>query len=312
MAQTFDLQIQSTASDGKHTPTEIVSMARDLGIGVIAMTDHDTINGVAETLGAGARAGVRVIGGIEMSVEDRGAHMLGFGVDHTHAVLLERLALFQQARVEGAKQMVRNLAAAGFAVTWEDVERQASGTVARPHIARAVLARPENRESIGDIATSHDFIEKFLTDDSPYYVRRAHISAPDAIALIHTAGGVAVWSHPAIHFSGDQEGLEVFLKDLIGWGIEGMEVFSPAHTEDDAEFLHALAGKYGILRTGGSDFHEKGDHHADARGLHAARTLGDFETYGFPADDMVEKLDAALTASRGLRQKSGADILIDA
>ena len=296
--QLFDLQIQSTASDGKHTPTEIVAMARELGIAVIAMTDHDTVGGVAEALAAGAAQGVRVIGGIEMSVEDRGAHILGFGVDHTHPALLAELAIFQQARIEGAKQMVKNLAAAGFAVVWEDVEAQASGAVARPHIARAILGRAENKEKLGGIETSHDFIQKYLTDDSPYYVRRAHISAEDAIALIHSAGGVAVWSHPAIHFPRGYEGLEDFLKELTGWGIEGLEVFSPAHAEDDVECLYALAKKYTLLTTGGSDFHEKGDHHADARGLHAARTLGDFETYGFSTDDIVKKLDGAITARR--------------
>lgn len=294
MLQSFDLQIQSTASDGKHAPAEIAGMARELGIAVIAMTDHDTVGGVMEALEAGARHGVRVIPGIEMSVEDRGVHILGYGIDHAHPVLSARLAAFQKARVAGAKQMAQNLAAAGFAVTWEDVAAEARGTVARPHIARAILGRPENKEKLGGITTSHDFIEKFLTDDSPHYVRRAHISAADAIGLIHAAGGVAVWSHPAIHFQGDEEGLEMFLKDLIGWGISGMEVFSPAHAEDDAEFLHSLAEKYAILVTGGSDFHEKGDHHADARGLHSARALGDFETYGFSAGDIIQKLDEAI------------------
>lgn len=298
MAQSFDLQIQSTASDGTHAPAEIVEMARGLGIGVIAMTDHDTVGGVAEALEAGARQGVRVIAGIEMSVEDRGAHILGYGIDHAHPVLSARLAAFRQARAEGAKRMVDNLAAAGFAVTWEDVAAQAKGVVARPHIARAILARPENKEKLGGAATSHDFIEKFLTDDSPHYVRRAHISATGAIGLIHTVGGVAVWSHPAIHFQEDEEGLERFLKDLIGWGIGGVEVFSPAHTEDDAELLYSLAKKYALLITGGSDFHEKGDHKADARGLHSARTLGDFETYGFPTGDIMQKLDDAIAKQK--------------
>lgn len=298
MAQPFDLQIQSIASDGKHTPADIAAMARELGIGVIAMTDHDTVGGVAEALAAGAAHEVRVIPGIEMSVEDRGAHILGYGLDHTHPALRARLAEFQDARIAGAKKMVENLAAAGFAVTWDDVAAQARGAVARPHIARAILARAENKDRLGGVATSHDFIEKFLTDDSPYYVPRAHISAADAIALIRGAGGVAVWSHPAIHFHGDEEGLELFLKDLIGWGIAGMEVFSPAHAEDDAELLYGLAEKYGMLRTGGSDFHEKGEHAADARGLHSARTLGDFETYGFPADDVVQKLDEAIANAK--------------
>lgn len=303
MAQTFDLQIQSTASDGKHTPAEIVAMARDLGIRVIAMTDHDTVGGVDGAMDAGASQGVRVIPGIEMSVEDHGVHILGYGIDHGHAGLLTKLQSFQEARIAGAKHMVQNLAAAGFTVTWEDVAAEARGAIARPHIARAILARPENKERLGGVTTSHDFIEKFLTDDSPYYVPRAHISAADAIALLTDAGGIAVWSHPAIHFSKDEEGLELFLKDLIGWGVTGIEVFSPAHTEDDAELLYSLAEKYSLIRTGGSDFHEQGRHPSDARGLHSARTVGDFETYGFPAGDIVEKLDELLTRNKRTEPK---------
>ncbi len=297
MNNTFDLQIQSTASDGKHAPTEIVAMARDLGLSVIALTDHDTVAGVDEAIAAGSERGVRVIPGIEISVEEYGAHILGYGIDQRESRLLGSLEKSKQGRIEGAKKMVENLRAAGFAIEWNDVTAQATGdVVARPHVARAVLGRAENRERLDDIATSHGFIEKYLTDESPYYVRRSHIGAQDAIALIHGAGGVAVWSHPALHFRDDPEGLEKFLQELIAWKIEGVEVFNPSQTEDDAEFLQGLAAKYKLLRTAGSDFHEAGDHAADpASGLHSARTLGDYETYGFAINDIISCLDDAIT-----------------
>jgi len=296
MPNTFDLQIQSTASDGKHAPREIVMMARDLGLGVMALTDHDTVAGVDEAMAAGREQGVRVISGIEISVEEHGAHLLGYGIDHKNEELLKRLFQCARDRMEGAKKMVENLKAAGFAIVWEDVVRQATGSVvARPHLARAILGRAENCERLGAITTSHDFIEKYLTDESPYYVRRSHIGAKDAIALIHGAGGVAVWSHPALHFRDDPEGLERFLQELIAWGIDGVEVFNPSQTEDDAEFLQGLAIKYRLLRTAGSDFHEAGDHAADPiSGLHAARTLGDYETHGFSTDDILPRLDDAM------------------
>lgn len=291
----FDLQIQSTASDGKHTPAEIVGMAHELGLKVIVLTDHDTVAGVAEATVAGAQEGVRVIPGIEISVEEQGAHILGYGIDERNPDLLAALERSAEGRMEGAKKMTENLRAAGFAVEWEDVVRQATGAViARPHLARAVLARPENKEKLAGISTSHDFIQKYLTDDSSLYVHRAHIGARDAIALIHGAGGIAVWSHPAIHFEGDYEALEDFLKNLMEWGIDGLEVFNPSHTEDDVEFLNALVKKYNLLRTAGSDFHEKGDHHADERGLHSARLLGDYETHGFSTEDIIPRLDEAL------------------
>lgn len=292
---TIDLQIQSTASDGKHSPADIIAMARELKLAVISLTDHDTVGGVEEALAAVQDSDVRVIPGIEMSVEEHGAHILGYGIDHRQPHLLAELETFKQGRIDGAKKMVENLRVSGFVVEWEDVIREATGSVvARPHLARAVMNRPENREKLGGVNSVHDFIETFLYNESPNYVRRSHISARDAIALINQAGGVAVWSHPAIHFRDAYEELEKFLSSLIEWGIEGLEVFNPSHSEDDAEYLQGLASRLGLLSTAGSDFHEKGDHPADAvSGLHSARQLADFETHGFPIDDIIPKLDAA-------------------
>ena len=301
---TFDLQIQSTASDGKHTPADIVAMAKELNLGVIAMTDHDTVGGVAEALDASAGSSVRVIPGIEMSAEEHGLHILGYGIDHSDTELLKELEGFKQGRVEGAKQMVENLKRAGFTVEWQDVEREATGSVfARPHLARAILKRPENKEKLGSIANVHDFIDAFLSNTSANYVHRSHISVKDAIALIHRAGGIAVWSHPAIHFHDTYDELEKFLQEMVGWGINGMEVFNPSHTEDDAEFLQGLCVKYDLLRTAGSDFHEKAEHKADpVSGLHSARHLGDYETYGFGTDDIISRLDEAMRAAQNTRR----------
>ena len=293
---TIDLQIQSTASDGKHSPTEIVAMAKELNLGVIAMTDHDTVGGVQEALDAASGVGVRVIPGIEMSAEEHGLHVLGYGINHRDGNLLKELEGFKQGRIDGAKQMVENLKRAGFVVDWHDVEREATGSVfARPHLARAILKRPENKQKLGTISNTHDFIEMFLSNESPLYVHRSHISVNNAIALIHSAGGVAVWSHPAIHFRENYEALEKFLQEMVGWGINGLEVFNPSHTEDDAEFLQCLCAKYRLLRTAGSDFHEKAEHKADPiSGLHSARFLGDFETHGFLIDDIISRLDEAM------------------
>lgn len=320
---TFDLQIQSTASDGKHTPAEIVRMAAERGVMTIAMTDHDTVAGIDEamdassaltrssdrTVGKQGIAGVRVIPGIEMSVEEHGLHILGYGLDYANEKLLSALEESKQGRIAGAQQMVENLRHAGFMVTWEDVLAQATGAVvARPHLARAVLSHPENKEKLNGASTVHDFIEAFLTDNSPNYVRRTHISGRDAIGLIHSAGGVAVWSHPAIHFRNDPDGLEQMLQQLIGWGAKGIEVFNPSHTEDDVEYLEGLATKYKLLRTAGSDFHEARPIGArssarDSQGLHAAECIGDYETYGFSTDGIIEKLDKAMKESKALFPK---------
>src|SRR3989338_3990419 len=300
MMNTIDLQIQSTASDGKHTPREIAAIARDLKLSAIALTDHDTVEGVHEILSTEKEYGIRVISGIEISIEEYGLHLLGYGIDYKNEELRASLARAAEDRIGGAKQMVENLKNAGFKIEWADVMREATGAVvARPHIARAILARPENKEKLAGIATVHDFIEAHLSNESPHYVRRARIGARHAIALMHRAGGVAVWSHPAIHFRDNADKLETFLRQLKEWDIDGIEVFNPSHTEDDVELLQGLASKYRLLRTAGSDFHEKGEHAADpVSGLHSARTLADFETYGFAIDDIMPRLDEAMAQRR--------------
>lgn len=305
MKNLFDLQIQTTASDGRHTPREVVAMAKPGGLHTIAVTDHDTVGGVGEALLAGGEFGVRVIPGIEMSVEEHGAHILGYGIDYKNIILLSELEKFREGRVAGAQKMVANLNQAGFAVSWGDVMRQAAGgVVARPHIARAVLERPENKEKLGGTTTVYEFIEAYLGNDNPLYVRRTHITAKDAIALLHRAGGVAVWSHPVVHFQNDYDGVEQFLKELIVQGIDGIEVFTPSHSEDDAEFVNGLALHHHILRTAGSDFHEAGQEKKAVPGesgvvaLRAAAAVGDYETYGFPVEDIISELDHAMVRAR--------------
>lgn len=299
-ANTFDLQIQSSASDGKHSPTAIIAMARERGVAIIALTDHDTTDGVVEAQSAAGRdASVRVIAGIELSVEEHGLHILGYGIEINNNALQNALAIARKERLLGAQQMVENLQRAGFVVEWDDVLRQAQGSVvARPHLARAALSRVENKEKLKDIATAHDFITRYLSDASPSYVHRAHIAARDAIALIRGAGGVAVWSHPAIHFADQHEECAKMLEQLITWGLEGIEVFNPSHTEDDVEYLASLALRFSLLQTAGSDFHEQGEHPTHANGLHAARHVGDYETYGFSVVDIIPQLDNAMKARR--------------
>lgn len=304
----IDLQIQSTISDGKHTPREIAEVARNLDIRVISLTDHDAIEGVKETTAVGNEFGVRVISGIEMSVEEHGCHILGYGIDTADVKLAEALRQSRARRIDGVRQMMENLKKnEGFIVEWEDVLNDTHGSlvITRPHLVRAIMKRPENAKKIEGV-TKQDFFKRYLSEEGPNYVHRAYMSAKDVIFLIHNAGGVAVWSHPAIHFKNNYEELEKFLQKLVEWGINGLEVFNPSHTEDDVEFLRGLCEKYQLLYTAGSDFHEKGDHQRDPKtGLHSARTLGDFETYGFPLDDIIPKLDETITRLRkGEKTKS--------
>jgi hypothetical protein len=297
----FDLQIQSIASDGKHTPSEVVEMAKEEGVGTIALTDHDTVAGVLEAEKKGKELGIRVIRGIEMSVEEHNIHILGYGINPLDSKLMSSLEEFQKSRVEGAKKIVENLRAnEGLVVQWEDVLKEAkdSDSITRPHIVSAVMKRPENKAKLeaDGVRDKNGFFEKYLSDRSPNFVSRAHVSARDGIDLIHASGGVAIWSHPVVpdFVKGAYDELEKFFQELVEWGIDGLEVFSSAHNEDSAEFLYGLLERYKLLKTGGSDFHERKDHERFQGGLHSADRIGDFETYGFPTDDILPQLLEAI------------------
>ena len=300
----IDLQVHSSASDGKYTPREVVTMAKENGVRVISLTDHDTVAGLPEALQAGEELGLKVILGIEISAEEHGIHLLGYGIDYKNAELLAELEKAKQGRLEGAKKMVTNLQNSGFFVEWEDILKQAGGAdvIVRPHIARAILERPENKEKLAGIISVGDFIQAHLLDTSPNYVKRSHISALQAINLLRGAGGAAVWSHPPLpdFKEGDERfvELEKFLLQLMEWGLEGIEVFSSAHSEDETEFLVSLAAKYKLLCTAGSDFHEKFISSIPVGERHQTSAVGDFPTYGFSTEDFVEKLEGAINGRR--------------
>lgn len=297
---TFDLQIQSTASDGKHTPRDLVEMAKRGGVGIISITDHDTVAGVSEALELGNELKVRVIPGIEISVEEHGAHILGYGIDHTNKQLQEFAARFKEERSTRAKNILENLKKnEGFFIEWEDVLREVGNAAAitSPHLVYAVMKRQENQEKLSrdGVRSKQDFYERYLAEGGPNEVKREHFSARQAIELIHGLGGAAVWSHPAVHFERNYDGLEKFLTELTEWKIDGVEIFSPSHTEDDMEFLEGLAQKYHLLRTAGSDFHAaEPPSEPNERGLRSAVKIGDYETFGFSTDAIVPKLDLAI------------------
>ena len=284
---TIDLQVHSTASDGRHAPEEVVRMAKESGVNTIALTDHDTIKGLEAALRGGEVEDVKVIPGIEISVEDHGAHILGYGIDWKNPELLASLEQSEQDRIKSAKKTLENLKQLGFVVEWEDVLRETTGSViGRPHISRAVLHRPENKAKLGSISTVGDFIQSYLLEDSPHYNKRRHTNFSEAIKLIHGAGGVVVWSHPVLHFRNNYDGLEKFLGELCEMGLDGLEVFTSAHSEDEAEFVQNLAIAKNLLRTAGSDFHEANS---------ATAKIGGYETYGFSTEDIMPKLEEAIS-----------------
>ncbi len=241
-----DLHIHSTASDGVFTPSEIVHQALGRELAVIALTDHDTLGGVAEAQRAAASTNLEVITGVEVNAEgDWGdLHFLGYYVDPENGLLRERLQAMRDARVGRARKMVERLREMGMGLEWEEVRTLASGdSVGRPHVARALLNR-------GHVATMQEAFDRFIGNDGPAYVPRLRLTPSEVIEAIIGAGGVPVLAHPG-HYWAALERLPKFVE----YGLRGVEVYYPDHSPEEIKVLLGLCQKYDLLFTGGSDFH---------------------------------------------------------
>jgi hypothetical protein len=242
--QFVDLQVHTTASDGALSPTRVLETARDIGLSAVAITDHDTVAGLGEATAAGARFGVRVVPGVELSTHfgDDELHLLGL-----HLVQPERiassLAKFQQERVLRADRMVEKLHALGMPLTMDTVLAQAQGgAVGRPHIARALVAG-------GWVRDFREAFDKYIGWGKPAYEEKARFDVADGIALVHDAGGLAVWAHPG------EDATETRIAHLAEQGLDAVEVLHPSHTQTLTDRLVARVEAAGLLPSGGSDWH---------------------------------------------------------
>jgi 3',5'-nucleoside bisphosphate phosphatase len=254
----IDLHCHTTASDGLCSPSELVAAAAARELDVIAVTDHDTIEGVKEAMEAGAASSVRVVAGIELSTRmlDRGAHILGYFLETSHGGLLDALARMRRDRDERGRRMVERLQALGYELTFDDVLEQAGGgVVARPHIARALVSR-------GYVPTVRDaFTAELIADGGRAYVGRPEITPVEAVELIRSAGGAAVIAHPSVaHHAGDTDPVpERLVEELRSSGLAGLEVDHPDQAPLIRDRLQELAARLDLVPTGGSDYHgEKG------------------------------------------------------
>ena len=240
-----DLHLHTTASDGQYSPAELVELARKFD--VIAITDHDTTDGVTEAQQTAHQQGApSVIPGIELSAEDADGdvHVLGYYVDIDNAAFQERLARFRSDRLQRGQRIVEKLAALNLPLEWERVVAIAGGgAIGRPHIARAML-------EAGYVESVKDAFNRYISNDGPAYVARARLSPEDAVALIHSAGGVAVLAHPGL-----LKNYRAMLLRLIAVGLDGVEVNHPANSEAVRDDLRGIATASNLIMTGGSDFH---------------------------------------------------------
>lgn len=225
-------------------------MALERGLAVIALTDHDTLGGVAEAQQAAVGTGLEVIAGVEVNSEgDWGdLHFLGYYVDPENGPLRERLQAMQNARVGRAHQMVERLREMGMPLEWEEVRALTGGdSVGRPHLARALLNR-------GYVATTQEAFDRFIGNDGPAYFPRLRLTPLEVIQAIIEAGGLPVLAHPAYCGAAAVERIPEF----VGYGLRGVEVYYPHHAPEEIEMLLGLCREYGLLVTGGSDFHGPG------------------------------------------------------
>jgi predicted metal-dependent phosphoesterase TrpH len=246
----IDLHVHTTASDGSLTPREVVRRAKALGLKAIAVTDHDTVAGVEEALEEGILCGLEVIPGIEISVDvTKGTcHLLGYFIDYKDKDLLKRLLFIQRAREERNLKMLQKLKALGIDLTLEEVKAQAKdGQICRPHFALAMIKK-------GYVSSVDEAFERFLKKGGPAYVEKFRLSPEEAIRMILLSKGIPVLAHP-FTLELEKEEFETFLKELKQHGLKGIEAYYPDHTLEQTEFYERLGKKYGLLITGGTDFH---------------------------------------------------------
>ncbi len=246
----IDLHIHSTASDGVFTPSEVVHLALEQGLKAIALTDHDTLGGVMEAQQAAAITGLEVIAGVEVNSEGGWGdlHFLGYYVDPENDLLQERLQEMQSVRVTRARKMLDRLRDMGMTLEWEKVRALAGGdSVGRPHIGRALKERYY-------VETVQEAFERFIGRDGPAYVPRLRLTPPEVIQAITGAGGIPVIAHP-VH-SGATAVKRI--PEFVEYGLRGVEVYYPDHSPEDIEMLLGLCDEYGLLATGGTDFHGRG------------------------------------------------------
>ena len=258
-APRFDLQSHSTRSDGTLEPAEVVAAAAAAGVRLLALTDHDTVDGVEEAQAAGAEHGVVVVPAVEVSTVDElgeDFHVLGYGVDHNDAGLAAALTRWRADRAARIDRMADQLTLLGLPPDRTEIEaRRAAGLpVGRPHLAAAAIEANGERLRADELDECSAFLEAYLCRGRPAYSRRTTPTVPEAIEVIHAAGGVAVWAHPFWDVAGDDD-VRNALERFTAAGLDGVEAFYATYDRRQTRLLCECAARLGLLTTGSADFH---------------------------------------------------------
>ncbi|OGO17422.1 MAG: hypothetical protein A2Z02_05090 [Chloroflexi bacterium RBG_16_48_7] len=243
----IDLHLHTTASDGLLSPAQLVKLAADIGMDIIAVTDHDTVNGIVPALEAAREFNsLSIIPGVEINTDVPKAevHMLGYFIDYENGELLENLSELRSSRETRARQMVEKLGKLGIKIQYSRlVELADGGAIGRPHVAHALL-------EAGCVSSFEEAFEKYIGRNAPAYVEHKKMTPLDVVKLIVKSSGGPVLAHPD-----NIPNLENLVKELVLAGLKGMEIYYGDYGEDSIQRLLTIARRYDLIATGGSDYH---------------------------------------------------------
>jgi 3',5'-nucleoside bisphosphate phosphatase len=267
----LDLHMHSTASDGACSPTEVVGLAAQGGLDVIALADHDTIAGISDAREAAERHSIRLIAAMEISSTrgDEDLHILGYFFDPENEGIRSHDERAGRLREERMAEMVRRLVDLGIEITLAEVIEVAGpdrSSIGRPHLAQALVNN-------GAVRSHHEAFGRLIGNGMVAHVPTRMLDPVEAVTLINGAGGLAVWAHPPLEL------VPRILPELVREGLRGLEVYRPRSRPDDVLLLHHQAERRGLLKTGGSDWH----------GPKRGSALGDFFVTPEEVSDFLEE-----------------------
>ena len=252
--KTIDLHVHTTASDGTASPAEAVKLAKAAGLSAIAITDHDTVSGYAEAAEAGKVLGVEVIPGIEISTKyGRAVHILGYYIDPDSDKLAPVLEWVVRDRDERNRKMAELMAADGLPVSYEEMHRRFGAVIGRPHFAEVLV-------ELGLAKDVRDAFDRYVEKGQKYYLPRNFLSIERSVEIIREAGGIPVLAHP-FQYKLDDAGLRELIEHCMESGLKGIECRYSGYSTEQSKYLSRLAEEYGLIKTGGSDFHGENKKH---------------------------------------------------
>ncbi|MGD8305805.1 MAG: PHP domain-containing protein [Ignavibacteria bacterium] len=244
MKNKVDLHSHTNYSDGFYTPGELLERAKKVGIDILSITDHDSVNAIAEANVIGRKLGIEIVPGVEISSDLRGAevHILGYFININNKDLEHYLEFFREERILRASRIISKLNNLGISLTLDDVLKIAKNSaVGRPHIAQAMVEKKQ-------VESYFEAFNKYIKNGGPAYEKKVHLSPQSAFKIISDAGGLSFIAHPA-------NMPQNLIKELIEAGADGIEVIHPSHNNELVRFYRGIVNEYYLLESGGSDFH---------------------------------------------------------